>query len=70
MYVEPNIEFEFGQRYQCFRSLEHFRRQKILSFLFCFLFRRDKHAFFFKDELCFQVQRSLSKDFRIRIMPF
>ena len=70
-----NTWFEFGRRlWMCVLNLciKHHKRQKILqtdkSFVFLFLW-----SFFYftlKDELCFQVQRSLSTDFRMRIMPF
>ena len=42
-----NTGFEFGQRYECIRSLEHHKRQKILltdrSFVFCLMFSLDKY---------------------------
>ena len=44
----PSTGCEFGWRYECIKSLEHHKRQKILqtnrSFVFCFMFSLDKCA--------------------------
>lgn len=46
----PNTRFEFGQRYECIKPLEHDKCQKTLqtdrSFAFCFMFSLDKYVLF------------------------
>ena len=44
----PNTGIKVGQRYECIKSLEHHKRQKILqtdrSSVFCFMFSLDKYS--------------------------
>ena len=48
--IGSNTGFEFGQRYECIKFLEHHKRQKMFqsdrSFVSCFMFSLDKCAFF------------------------
>ena len=47
-YTGTNTEFEIGRQYECIKSLEHQKRQKISqtnrSFVFCFTFSLDIYA--------------------------
>ena len=46
--AKPTTGFEFMWRYECIKSLEHHKCQKILqtdrSFMFCFMFSLEKYA--------------------------
>ena len=48
MLPRPNAEFEFGRRYECIKSMEYHKRQKILLkvkfFRFWFMLRLDKYT--------------------------
>ena len=44
----PNTRFGFGRRYECIKSLEHYKCQKILQAdrpsMFCFTFNLGKYT--------------------------
>ena len=43
----PDTGFEFGRQYECIKSLDHHKRQKVLQtdrcFVFCFMFSLGKY---------------------------
>lgn len=68
----PNTGFEFGRRYECIKSMEYHKRQKILLtdtfFPFCFMLSLDKLLCFKKVNFIFKSNvLRVSTKFRIRM---